>query len=123
MVIGVGVDVLEVNRVKRLLDRDDRFLEKVFTRAEIGYCQAKHYREQHYAARFTAKEAFLKALGSGWRNGIGWQDVEVVNDELGKPTIRLHGRALEAFRSQRMRRIHLSLSHTREHAVSLVVID
>ena len=123
MVKGIGVDIIEVQRVKRLLEGDRRFAERLFTAAEIAYCRGKHYSAQHYAARFTAKEAFFKALGSGWRDGMGWHEVEVVNDKLGKPSLRLRGKARERFAALKLKRLHLSISHTREHAVALVVVE
>ncbi len=123
MVKGIGVDVIEVGRVRRIISRDTRFAERVFSPAEIAYCEGKHAREQHYAARFTAKEAFFKALGTGWRDGMGWTDVAVQNDSLGKPEIVLSGRAAEVFSARGLTAVHLSISHTREHAVSVVVLE
>jgi len=113
MVKGIGVDIIEVQRVARLLERDGRFAERLFTAAEIAYCEGKHFRAQHYAARFTAKEAFFKALGSGWRDGMGWHEVEVVHDALGKPSLRLWGRRPNGSRNQAPTHPPVHLAHAR----------
>lgn len=123
MVKGVGVDMVEIARVRRLVETDSGFAARVFTEREIAYCESKHSRAQHYAARFTAKEAFFKALGTGWRGGMSWRDVEVENDELGKPQLRLAAGALRQFRRRKLKRALLSLSHTRGLAVALVIVE
>jgi len=123
MIKGIGVDMVEIGRVKKLIEQDRGFAERIFTAREIAYCEGKFSRAQHYAARFTAKEAFFKALGTGFRDGMSWQDVEVENDSLGKPQLRLTAVALESFRKRKLHRAFLSLSHTREMAVALVVIE
>ena len=123
MIKGVGVDMVEIERVRRLIESDRGFAERVFTPREIAYCEGKFSRAQHYAARFTAKEAFFKALGTGFRDGMSWKDVEVENDRLGKPQLRLAAVALRQFRRRRLKRALLSLSHTRGMAVALVVIE
>ncbi|HOW44528.1 MAG TPA: holo-ACP synthase [Candidatus Aminicenantes bacterium] len=123
MIKGVGVDMVEIERVRRLIESDSGFAARVFTPREIAYCEGKFSRAQHYAARFTAKEAFFKALGTGFRGGMSWQDVEVENDKLGKPQLRLAAAALRRFRRRRLKRALLSLSHTRGMAVALVVIE
>lgn len=123
MIKGVGVDMVEIERVHRLIEQDQGFAERIFTRREIAYCESKFCRAQHYAARFTAKEAFFKALGTGFRDGMSWRDVEVENDELGKPQLRLAAVALRQFRRRKLKRTLLSLSHTRGMAVALVVIE
>jgi holo-[acyl-carrier protein] synthase len=120
---GIGVDILAINRMEKVIENDEKFIERIFTREEIGYCSSKAKRYQHYAARFTAKEAFFKALGSGWRFGMRWQEVWVENDQLGKPELRFSGKALNHFRQMKFKRAHLSVSHTDEHAVSFVVIE
>lgn len=123
MIKGIGVDMVEIDRVRRLIEQDPGFAERIFTRREIDYCESKFSRAQHYAARFTAKEAFFKALGTGFRGGMGWRDVEVENDELGKPQLRLAAVALRQFRRRKLKRALLSLSHTRGMAVALVIIE
>ncbi len=121
--LTVGVDLIEIARVERMLTRyGDRFLERVFTPAEILYCRA---RPAELAARFAAKEAVAKALGVGMRmiarDGINWQDAEIIGDARGKPLIRLHGRAAERAGQLGLTEWAVSLSHTREHAIAFVV--
>ena len=123
MIKGIGVDMVEIERVHRLIEQDQGFAKRIFTEREIAYCEAKFSKAQHYAARFTAKEAFFKALGTGFRGGMSWRDVEVENDELGKPQLRLTAAALRHFRRHKLKQTLLSLSHTREMAVALVVIE
>ena len=110
--------------MRQVLARTPRFRERVFTARERDYCDARGASSaQHYAARFAAKEAALKALGTGWSGGLGWQDVEVVNDEAGRPELILRDAALELFRRSGATRAHLSLSHTAEHAVAQVIFE
>jgi holo-[acyl-carrier protein] synthase len=123
MIKGIGVDMVEIGRVQKLIEKDLGFAERIFTPREIAYCEGKFFKAQHYAARFTAKEAFFKALGTGFRDGMGWRDVEVENDALGKPQLRLAAVALQQFRKRKLKKALLSLSHTRDMAVALVVIE
>jgi holo-[acyl-carrier protein] synthase len=123
MIKGIGVDMVEIGRVRKLIEQDGGFAGRIFTDREIAYCESKFSKAQHYAARFTAKEAFFKALGTGFRGGMGWQDVEVENDALGKPQLRLAAVALAQFKKRKLKRALLSLSHTRDMAVALVVIE
>ena len=123
MIKGIGVDMVEIARVRKLIEQDPGFAERIFTAREIAYCEGKFSKAQHYAARFTAKEAFFKALGTGFRGGMGWRDVEVANDDLGKPQLKLAAAALEQFRKRKMKKAMLSLSHTREMAVAFVVVE
>ena len=121
--LSTGVDLIEIARVERMLSRyGDRFLARVFTPAEILYCRG---RTAELAARFAAKEAVSKALGVGVRmiarDGIHWQDVEVVGDPRGKPLVRLYGRAAERAAELGLTEWAISLSHTREHAIAFVV--
>jgi holo-[acyl-carrier protein] synthase len=121
--LTVGIDMVEIARVERVLARHgDHFLERVFTPTEILYCRA---RPPELAARFAAKEAVSKALGVGMRmlsrDGINWQDAEIVGDMRGKPLIRLHGRAAERAEELALTEWAVSLSHTREHAIAFVV--
>jgi len=123
MIKGIGVDMVEISRVRKLVEQDLGFAERIFTDREIAYCESKFSKAQHYAARFTAKEAFFKALGTGFRDGMGWQDVEVENDALGKPQLRLAAVALAQFKKRKLKKALLSLSHTRDMAVALVIIE
>lgn len=107
-----------------MLRRTPRFAERVFTPAERDYCEGRGaVAAQHYAARFAAKEAALKALQTGWRGGISWQDVETASRENGAPYLILHGKAKELFEKSGATSAHLSLSHTSEHAIAEVILE
>ncbi len=107
-----------------MLGRTPRFAERVFTVAERAYCNRRGaVAAQHYAARFAAKEAALKALQTGWRGGIGWQDVEIASHESGAPYLVLHGLVKELFEKSGATAAHLSMSHTSEHAIAQVVLE
>lgn len=110
--------------MRAVLERTPRFRERVFTARERDYCDRRGAAApQHYAARFAAKEAALKALGTGWSGGLAWQHVEVTNDDGGRPAINFHDAALELFRLSGATRAHLSISHTSEHAVAQVILE
>src|SRR5216684_2012524 len=124
MIVSIGVDIIEVRRVRETIERTPRFAERVFTAAERAYCESRGaVAAQHYAARFAAKEAALKALQTGWSGGIGWQDVEVSAKESGAPVISFHGRVRELYEKSGATAAHLSMSHTTEHAVAEVVLE
>lgn len=123
MINGTGVDIIDIPRIKKMVDKDNPFIEKLFTETETRYCESKFRKEIHYAARFAAKEAFFKALGTGWRGGMKWTDISIENDTLGKPGITLYGKTLEYFKEKKLERIHLSISHTKEYAVAFVIIE
>ncbi len=123
MVKGIGVDIIEVARIKKMVENDRPFLEKVFTESEIRYCGSKYRQGEHFAARFAAKEAFFKAMGTGWRGGMAWTDICVENDDLGKPGIKLTGKTLAKFQENQFRTIFLSVSHTKDYAAAFVVIE
>ena len=116
--------MIEVGRVRQIIERTPRFIAKVFTERERAYCESKGARAAaSFAARFAAKEASLKALGTGWSGGITWHDVEVVSRESGVPFLILTGKAKEIFDSMNATAIHVSLSHTNEHAIAQVIIE
>ncbi len=118
---GVGVDILEIHRVKEAHERNgDRFLEKVFTPSEIAYCKKHHDPYPRFAARFCAKEAVAKALGVGIGANLGFHDIEIVHDPEGKPLVKLSEMANKFFKKPQ---IHLSLSHSKEYATAMVVVD
>jgi len=122
-IIGHGVDLVENCRVADLIEKHgERFLVRVFTDTERAYAESsKKRRMEHYAARFAAKEAVFKALGTGWRDGMAWTDVEVVRLATGQPTIILTGRALELANQLRITEWHISLSHTEIYAIASVI--
>jgi holo-[acyl-carrier protein] synthase len=124
VIISIGIDIIEVRRVREVLARTPRFRERVFTPRERQYCDSRGtVAAQHYAARFAAKEAALKALRTGWSEGISWQDVEVSPLESGAPMLLFHGRALELYKACGATAAHLSISHTTEHAIAEVILE
>lgn len=124
MIIGIGSDILEVARVKHGIETEgDIFKNELFTACEIEYCDGKRYPERHYAARFAAKEALLKALATGKEASISWRDVEIRNDNGGRPYIMLFGKAKDVADSMQANRILLSLSHTQEWAMANVILE
>lgn len=125
MIVGTGIDLCEVERIKKAIcsSHGGRFVERVFTAREIAYSERKANRYERYAARFAAKEAGMKALGTGWRGGLGWRDLEVVNLPSGRPTLTLHGRAGEIAERLKVRNIALSLTHTAEQAMAMVILE
>ncbi|MGB7921976.1 MAG: holo-ACP synthase [Pyrinomonadaceae bacterium] len=126
MIISIGIDIIEVRRVREVLRRTPRFVERVFTPRERAYCDARGAAAvvaQHYAARFAAKEAMLKALGTGWSGGIAWQDIEVGQRETGAPFLQFKGRVRELYELTGATATHLSISHTTEHAIAQVILE
>ena len=120
MLDGLGIDLVEVGRIRRAHDRwGERFLRRVFTAGERAYCMRKAHPEQSLAARFAAKEAVLKAIGTGLSGGIRWTDVEVVNDRSGRPGVKLGERIIRRIGN---RKILLTISHTRELAIAQAVL-
>ena len=123
MIIGIGVDIAEVDRIAQAVHENDSLQQRVFTKNEIRYCSQRKARFLHFAGRFAAKEAALKALGTGWSSGIRWQDVETVPGELGKPELLLHGKARQFFEQSGARRAWVTISHTDQYAVAVVVLE
>lgn len=124
MIVGTGVDITEVPRIREALERfGDRFLRRVFTPDEVRYCMGKPNAAERLAARFAAKEAGMKAIGTGLRHGITWHDVEVVRLPGQRPNLKFSGRAAEFAGRLGCKRTHLSLSHTKEHAIAFVILE
>jgi holo-[acyl-carrier protein] synthase len=124
MIVGTGIDIVEVPRIARSIERfGDRFLNRVFTAAEIRYCQSKANSVERFAARFAAKESAMKAIGTGLRGGVSWRDFEVSREPGGRPTMVLHRKAAEVAQALGGRRYHLSVSHTEEHAIAYVILE
>jgi holo-[acyl-carrier protein] synthase len=124
MIVGTGIDIAEVPRIRQSIERfGDRFLQRVFTAGEIRYCDSKMNRFERYAARFAAKEAAMKALGTGWNHGIRWRDCEVVRMPGGRPTIAFHGKAGEFAAKLGMKNAALSITHTAEQAIAQVILE
>ncbi|HSH64658.1 MAG TPA: holo-ACP synthase [Bacteroidia bacterium] len=122
MIIGLGTDIVETARIEKGM-KSEGFKEKIFSKAEIDYCEKKANKFESYAARFAAKEALFKALGTGWRGGLAFNQVEVHNDELGKPYIHLLGETASIVDKRQIKTIHLSLSHVKEMAVATVILE
>lgn len=123
MIYGIGTDIIEVSRIHAVMEKDIGFRDKIFTSGEITYCETKRHKYENYAARFSAKEAFMKAIGTGWRFGIRFADIEVYHDEFGKPLIRLSGKAEELGKIEGISKIHVSLSHIKEIATAVVIVE
>ena len=123
MIFGVGTDIIEVERIETLLARGQQYIESIFTDKEISYCEGHGRRAEHYAARFAGKEAFLKAIGTGWRNGLGFAEIEILNDELGKPQVFFHGKVKQFVETHQIKQISISLSHVREIAIAVVILE
>jgi holo-[acyl-carrier protein] synthase len=125
MVLGVGTDLIETKRIEESIDRfGERFLERVFTPGEIAYCMRKKKNAaESFAARFAAKEAGAKALGTGISRGITWKELEVRREASGRPTLHLSGRAAELAGGMGVRRVQLSLTHSRELAMAIVIVE
>ncbi len=124
MIVGTGIDIAEVPRIEAAIQRfGDRFLRRIFTPEEIRYCESKRNRGERYAARFAAKEAAVKAIGTGWSRGVAWTDVEVRREPGGRPTIAFRGKAGEFAARLGVKRASLSLTHTREHAMAMVILE
>jgi holo-[acyl-carrier protein] synthase len=125
MVLGVGTDLMETKRIEESIERfGDRFLERVFTAEEIAYClRKKKNSAESFAARFAAKEAGAKALGTGISRGVTWKELEVRRETSGRPTLHLSGRAAELAGAMGVRRMQLSLTHSRELAMAVVVVE
>lgn len=118
---AVGIDIIEVDRLQAAVNKwGSRFLKRVFTEREIQTCRSKADFFQSLAVRFAAKEAFAKALGTGWSHGITWKDVEILSDAKGRPTINLYRKAKTETRN---REVSLSLSHTKKSAVAIIIIS
>ena len=123
MIKGLGTDIIEVDRMKKRLNNEPDFTLTIFTKDEIKYCESFKFKEQNYAARFAAKEAFLKALGTGWRDGLSFDQIEIINDEFGKPHIKTYNKASETLNKMQIKNIHISLSHTKDYAMSTVILE
>jgi len=123
MITGIGIDMIEVERVATKIGKESGFRELVFSKNEITYCESKAKKFEHYAARFAAKEAFLKALGTGWKNGTAFNEIEITGDDLGKPELVLLGETAKFVAEMGAIKISVSLSHLKNIASAVVVIE
>ncbi|MHA2248731.1 MAG: holo-ACP synthase [Candidatus Kariarchaeaceae archaeon] len=121
--MGIGTDIIEVHRMRDKISSESGFKESIFTTQEIEYCETKKAKYQHYAGRYAAKEAFFKAIGSGWRYGMKYKEIEIVNDNLGKPEILVHGTVKEFCEKNAISNYQVSLSHVKEFATAVVLVE
>ena len=123
-ILGVGTDIIECLRIAQMIERHgELFIGRVYTDYEIEYCSSRKAATQHYAGRWAAKEAVLKAIGTGWVRGIGWRDIEVRNNAAGGPVVKLYGGARDVLERSGIATIHLSISHCRSHATAFAVAE
>jgi holo-[acyl-carrier protein] synthase len=123
-IIGIGTDIIECLRIAQMIERHaELFINRVYTPHEIQYCQSRKLATQHFAARWAGKEAVLKALGTGWRKGISWRDIEIRNDPGGRPSVAIRGGALDVVEQLGIIDVHISLSHCRSHATAYAVAE
>jgi len=124
VIVGIGIDVEEVARIREAMERHGRrFTDRIFSPAEIAYVEQKANRYERYAARFAAKEAGMKAIGTGWRRGVRWQDFEVANLPSGRPTLKLHGEAARVANELGVKLISLSITHTAQLGMAHVILE
>ena len=124
MIVGIGIDLAEVERIRKAIERyGQRFTGRIYTTAETAYVERKANRYERYAARFAAKEAGMKAIGTGWKRGVRWQDFEVKNLPSGRPTLQFHGVAAQIADSLGVRNVALSLTHTAEQGMAIVILE
>jgi holo-[acyl-carrier protein] synthase len=123
-IIGIGIDIIEIARIEKAMEKSpERFRTRTFTDREAQYCEKKKHKFQHYAARFAAKEAAMKALGTGWQKGIGFSEIEVMNDVSGKPELLFHGKAKEIFSESGGTKAFVTLTHAKNFAAAQVILS
>jgi holo-[acyl-carrier protein] synthase len=123
VIFGIGTDIIDVKRVEKMVARGRQYLETIFTEKEMDYCEAKAKKSEHYAARYAAKEAILKALGTGWRGGLAYSEIEIINEELGQPQVLVRGEVRNFFDHHQIQKTLISLSHTKEIALAVVILE
>jgi holo-[acyl-carrier protein] synthase len=124
LIIGSGVDLCEVDRIRKSIERfGEKFVQRIYTEREIAYVERKANKFERYAARFAAKEAGMKAIGTGWRRGITWHDFEVTNLATGKPTLAFHGAAAQVAAKLGVKNVSLSMTHTAETAMAMLILE
>jgi len=121
MIKGVGIDLVEIERIKRAIDNNGKFLERVFTKEEITKGERKKDRYQFYGAHFATKEAVMKALGTGWRKGVKWRDIQVIHNNDGKPEVKLVGKTKKIAKRLGIDKILISMSHTKKYAIAQAI--
>jgi holo-[acyl-carrier protein] synthase len=124
VIVGIGIDLAEVDRIREAIKKHgQRFIERIYTEKEIAYVERKANKYERYAARFAAKEAGMKAVGTGWKRGVRWRDFEVTNLPSGRPTLQLHGEAAKFADNLGVRNIALSITHTAAQGMAIVILE
>lgn len=123
MIFGIGTDIVEIDRMQRSLGKGDEFKRLVYSKAEIEYCESQGNSIASFAGRFAAKEAFLKALGTGWVGEMKLYEIAVINDKEGKPSFNISGEVQEVYETKKVTNLHLSISHSKNYATAVVVIE
>jgi holo-[acyl-carrier protein] synthase len=123
VIFGIGTDIIDVKRVEKMLSKGKQYLEAVFTEKEINYCEKKVRKAEHYASRYAAKEAILKAVGTGWRGKLTYHDIEIINDNSGKPHVFVQGEVRKFFDLNKIITTSISLSHTKETAIAFIILE
>jgi holo-[acyl-carrier protein] synthase len=124
VIVGIGIDLAEVDRIREAIERHGRrFIERIYTEKEIAYVERKANKYERYAARFAAKEAGMKAVGTGWKRGVRWRDFEVTNLPSGRPTLQLYGEAAKFAENLGVRNIALSITHTAAQGMAIVILE
>jgi holo-[acyl-carrier protein] synthase len=123
MIRGIGTDIIEIGSIQKAMEQSKRFAQRVFTENEISYCENKPNKYQHYAVRFAAKEALMKALKTGWNNGIQWKQIEVLNQAGGAPVLFVSGKTKERLDEAGITTIEVSLSHSEQYAIAMVCVQ
>lgn len=123
MIYGIGIDIIEVERIRKAINKNSNFKKKIFTKKEIAYCESHKNSAQCFAARFACKEAFVKALGIGLRKGINFSDIEIENNEIGKPFMKTYKNAEKIIKRENINNIHVSLSHIKNFTNAIVLLE
>jgi len=124
VIVGIGIDLAEVDRIREAIERHgQRFIQRIYTEKEIAYVERKANKYERYAARFAAKEAGMKAIGTGWKRGVRWRDFEVTNLPSGRPTLQFHGEAAKFAEHLGVRNIALSITHTAAEGMAIVILE
>ena len=121
MIFGIGIDIIEIQRIKESIEKFDQiFLNKIYTKTELDYCQSKTNKYQHFAARFAAKEAIAKALATGWSKGFRWKDIDIYNEESGMPNVNLHGNLKDFLGTDKS--LKITMSHSEHYVTCFAII-
>jgi holo-[acyl-carrier protein] synthase len=123
VIFGIGIDLIETKRVEKMVAKGRQYLEAIFTENEMDFCEAKANKHEHYAARYATKEAVLKAMGTGWRGGLAYSDIEIVHEESGQPKVVVRGKVRKFFDQNKIQQTSVSLSHHKEIAIAVIILE